>query len=85
MLHAHSYPTVKKLFERCANEGLGWKDIGEHYGIALFLKDILRFDMHFLAVSKFMQNKLKYNSEIFFFIIRPIALYWGNNHLKKIY
>lgn len=85
MLHAHSYPTIKKLFQRIANEGLGWKEVGDNYGIVLLLKDIFRIDMHWLAIKALLRKKLKYNSEIWFFFIRPIALYWGNKYLKTAY
>lgn len=85
MLHAHSYTNIKKLFQRIANEGLGWKNIGENYGIRLLLKDIFRIDMHLLTINALLKKKLKYNSEIWFFFIRPIALYWGNKFLKTVY
>ncbi|MEK7558673.1 MAG: glycosyltransferase [Patescibacteria group bacterium] len=85
MLHAHSYTKVKKLFQRIANEGLGWKEVGENYGIGLLLKDFFRIDMHLLAINAFFKKRLKYNSEILFFFIRPIALYWGNKFRKTIY
>ncbi len=85
MLHAHSYTSIKKLFQRTANEGLGWKNVGENYGMRLLLKDVFRIDMHLLAVNAFLKKKLKYNSEIWFFFIRPIALYWGNKFLKTAY
>lgn len=66
MLHAHAYKNISQLFQRVANEGLGWKEVGVNYGIGLFLKDILRIDMHWLAIRAFFTNKLKYNSETFF-------------------
>lgn len=85
MLHAHSYPTIRALFQRVSNEGLGWKQVGEQYGIGLFLKDIFRIDLHLLALKAVLKNKLKYKSEILFFFIRPIALYWGNHFANSIY
>lgn len=84
-LHAHSYPTIKALFRRISNEGLGWKEVGEKYGIDLFLKDISRIDLHLLALKAMLKNKLKYKSEVLFFLIRPIALYWGSNFAKNVY
>ncbi len=84
-LHAHSYLTVKNLFQRVSNEGLGWRQVGENYGPSLLLKDIFRIDLHLLALKALLKNKLRYNSEIFFFFIRPIAIYWGNNFAKKVY
>lgn len=85
VIHAHSYKNVKNLFQRIANEGLGWKELGENYGISLLLKDLLRFDMHWLAIKAFFTDKLKFNSEIWFFFIRPIAICWGNKFLKTVY
>lgn len=85
LLHAHAYKTIKSVFKRCANEGHGWKEVGENYGVNLFLKDICRIDLHIQAIQALVQNKLKYNSEIFFFFLRPIALYWGNHFTKKVY
>lgn len=85
VLHAHSYPTLNSLFHRISNEGLGWKQVGEKYGIGLFLKDICRIDLHLLAIRATLNNKLKFNSEIFFFFIRPIALFWGNNFAHNTY
>lgn len=84
-LHAHSYPTIKSLFNRVSNEGFGWKQIGEKYSIFLLLKDLVRFDLHVLTVKALFKNKLKYRSEILFFFIRPVALYWGSHFAKSVY
>jgi len=85
VLHAHSYPTIKSVFQRVSNEGLGWKQVGVKYGINLLLKDMFRIDLHWQALKAIFTNKLKYRSEILFFFIRPIALYWGNNFAKIVY
>ncbi len=85
VLHAHSYPTIKSLFGRVSNEGLGWKELGEKYGIKLLLKDIFRVKLHLLALETLLKGKLKYPSEVLFFLIRPVALYWGSNFAKTIY
>lgn len=85
VLHAHSYKTIKSLFNRCSNEGLGWKDLGEKYGVAKMLKDICRLDMHMKAIRALIKGELKFKSELFFIFIRPVALYWGNNYAKSLY
>lgn len=85
MLHAHSYTTIRSLFNRVSNEGLGWKQVGEKYSAFLLLKDLLRFDLHMLALKALIENKIKYSSEVLFFIIRPVALYWGNHFAKSVY
>lgn len=85
VLHAHSYLTIKSLFGRISNEGLGWKEVGEKYGIMLLLEDVFRIDLHSLALRALLEGKLKFPSEVLFFLIRPIALYWGNNFTKATY
>lgn len=85
VFHAHSYKTIGSLFRRISNEGIGWKQVGENYGINLFLRDIFRIDLHILAIKAFIHRRLKYNSEIFFFLMRPVALYWGNHFTKRVY
>lgn len=85
VVHAHSYKNVKNLFQRIANEGLGWKELGENYGVSLLLKDLLRFDMHWTALKACASGKLKFSSEKWFFFIRPLAIFWGNKFLKEVY
>ncbi len=85
VLHAHSYKTIKSLFNRCSNEGIGWKDINETYGFLTMLKDICRVDMHIKAFRAFINKDMKFKSEFFFIFIRPIALYWGNHYAKSLY
>lgn len=82
--HAHNYPTIRSLFNRVANEGLGWREVGERYGISLMIQDLLRFDLHYLAAKALLRGELKYPSEVLFFLIRPIALFWGNHQLKQV-
>lgn len=85
VIHAHAYTTIESLFRRVANEGLGWRQVGEHYTFRAMLEDLLRFDLHWLAMNALINGKLKYASEILFFILRPIALFWGNNCRKVVY
>lgn len=85
VFHAHPYTTIRSLFKRVSNEGLGWKQAGEKYNLYLFLKDTSRIDLHFLAIKNLINNKLNYPSEILFFLIRPLALYWGSHFAKHVY
>lgn len=85
VLHAHLYTTIKSLFNRCSNEAFGWKELGENYGVLTMLKDILRVDLHIKCLKAFIRGDIKYRSEFFFILIRPIALYWGNHYAKAIY
>lgn len=85
VLHAHLYTTVKSLFNRCSNEGIGWKELGENYGFLTMLKDISRIDLHLKALKAYMFGDIQYKSELFFIFIRPIAVYWGNHYAKTIY
>lgn len=83
--HAHNYPTVQTLFHRIANEGLGWRQVGEGYSIRLMLRDLLRLDLHYLAARALFRGELKHLSEALFFLIRPVALFWGNNLMKQVH
>lgn len=85
VLHAHTYKTVKSLFNRCSNEGLGWKDIGEAYPVRNLLKDLLRVDLHIKTLRALARGDLQYPTEIFFHFIRPIAIFWGNHFAKGLY
>lgn len=85
VLHAHSYKSIKTLFFRCSNEGLGWKDLEETYSITSMFKDILKFDLHLNTIKAFLNGDLKYNSELLFHLIRPISVYWGNHFAKSLY
>lgn len=85
VLHAHSYKTIRPLFNRCSNEGLGWSELGEKYRFTTMLKDIFRFDLQFKALLALINGELKFIPEIFFFFIRPVGLYWGNNYARSLY
>lgn len=85
VLHAHSYKTVRSLFNRCSNEGLAWADLNYKYGFLTMLKDILRLDLHFKAIKALVNGELKYPSEAFFIFIRPLGLFWGSNFAKNLY
>lgn len=85
VLHAHSYKTIRSLFNRCSNEGLAWADIGEKYGVQYLMKDIFRFDLHLQAIKAIIKGNMKYWSEVFFIFVRPLGLFWGSNFAKKLY
>ncbi len=84
-LHAHSYASIESLFNRISNEGFGWSQVGEIYGLRLMLKDLFRIDLHGSALKALFKGKLRFFSEILFFLIRPVALYWGNHYAKSVY
>ncbi len=85
VIHAHTYKTVGSLVKRISNEGVGWKQVGVNYGARLLVKDLLRMDLHIHAIRALFRHDLKYNSEIFFIILRPVALFWGNHFAKRVY
>jgi len=85
VLHAHSYKTVKSVFNRCSNEGLGWKDLDVKYSFTDMVRDIARLDLHIETFKALFTSRLKYASEILFPFIRPIGLYWGNHFAKRLY
>ncbi len=85
VLHAHSYKTIRSLFNRSSNEGLGWKDLRVNYSLIDLLYDMTRIDLHLETLKVLLAGKLKYASEILFHFIRPMGLYWGNHFATSLY
>ena len=63
------------MFNRCSNEGLGWKDLDVKYSFTDMVRDIARLDLHTETFKALFTSRLKYASEILFPFIRPP--YWG--------
>lgn len=85
VLHAHSYKTIRPLFNRCSNEGLAWADLGEKYGFFTMIKDIFRLDLQLKVLLALIRGELKFVPEILFFVIRPVGLFWGSHYEKLVY
>lgn len=85
VLHAHSYKTIRSLFNRCSNEGLAWADLHYKYDFWTMIKDISRIDLHIKAIQALISGELKYIPEVFFIFIRPIGLFWGSNFATTLY
>lgn len=85
VFHAHTYKTMRSLFDRCSNEGYGWFEIGERYNMLSMIRDVFNIDMYRKTMLGLFRGEIKYPSELFFVFIRPIGLYWGNHFAKMLY
>jgi rhamnosyltransferase len=77
--HGHQYE-VRSVFKRCENEGFGWKWVGEHYGFGNLLFDLLSPGAWVKLGLGIVTGKVRSAAELFFPLIRPVAVYRGNRH-----
>jgi len=80
--HGHQYDTAS-LFRRCENEGFGWKWAGERYGAGNMLMDLLSPSAWVKLGLGIATGKVRSGAELFFPVIRPIAVYRGNRHGRE--
>ena len=75
--HGHQY-SVRSLFRRCENEGLGWRRVGERYGFTDMLLDLGQPATYVKLVFGIVTGKVRTLSEVLYVWIRPIAVLKGN-------
>lgn len=80
--HSHMYSVVS-LAKRCENEGLGWRNVANHYSFYDMLRDIFNREIIRLLWRGIVTHKIKRLSELLFPLIRPIYVYKGNNFTKQ--
>ena len=79
--HGHTY-SVSSLFRRCENEGLGWRWVGERYGMADMLLDLLEPRSYAKLILGLVRGQIRTFAELLFIWIRPVAVYKGNHFTK---
>ena len=75
--HGHRY-SVRSLFRRCADEGMGWRWIGETYGIGDMLLDLFDPRSYIKWAQGFLTGQMRTPAELLFIWVRPLAVYKGN-------
>jgi rhamnosyltransferase len=75
--HGHWY-SVRSLFRRCADEGMGWRWVGEEYRVGAMLLDLIEPRSYVKLALGLATGKIKTAAELLFIWIRPIALLKGN-------
>ena len=84
VFHSHNY-TIRSLMNRCQNEGLGWRLLGERYTFGDMLSDFWVPTMWRELVLGLWCRRLKMSAaEILFPWLRPIFVWYGNRWLGDI-
>ena len=74
--HGHQY-SLRSLFRRCENEGLGWRWVGENYSLLAMLLDLLRPSSYGKLVWGLLRGRIRTPAELLFIWVRPIAVFKG--------
>jgi rhamnosyltransferase len=83
VFHAHSY-SLASLAKRCANEGLGWKIVGESYSALDMVRDMFKPGIWRQAISGLVRGQIATPAELMFPLVRPFSVFFGN-HVRKRY
>lgn len=75
--HAHDY-LITSLFNRCRNEGIGWRYVGERYSLLHALSDLTKRELLRSWYESFLTGEIRTWSEALFPILRTAGLWVGN-------
>jgi rhamnosyltransferase len=81
--HTHNY-TNHELLRRCSSEGTGWRALGEVYTIADLTRDLFNRTSWTELVRGVRGRRIRTAGELFFPVLRPLALFWGNHFTRKV-
>lgn len=81
--HTHDY-NVRSLLRRCVSEGFGWRLVGERYRLRDAIHDLLVQAPWREWRSALRNEQLETWGEIWFPLLRPLALWWGNCWAKRV-
>jgi rhamnosyltransferase len=80
--HGHWY-SVRSLFRRCADEGMGWRWVGEEYRIADLLLDLFEPRSYAKLALGLLTGQVRTAAELLFIWVRPLAVYKGNRFPRE--
>ncbi|MBJ6801033.1 glycosyltransferase family 2 protein [Geomonas propionica] len=80
--HTHMY-TVTSLAKRCENEGLGWRNVGVHYGFSDMIADMTNGEIWQTLREGLAKSEVKRIAEVLFPFIRPFFIYKGNKFTRS--
>jgi len=80
--HGHWY-SLRSLFERCSEEGLGWRWIGERYRFADMLLDLVDPRSYAKLALGLLSGQIRTTPELLFIWVRPLAVYKGNRFPRE--
>ena len=82
VLHHHTY-SLRSLYKRCRNEGLGLRAVGCGYGAADLSMDLLRPSLWRAECRELLRGALRTPAEILFPIVRPCAVFAGSTFARS--
>ena len=81
--HTHNY-TNRELLRRCSSEGTGWRALGEAYTIGDLTRDMFNRATWRELARGIRDRRIRTAGELFFPMLRPMALYWGNHFARDV-
>ena len=83
VFHSHDYD-LGALVRRCQSEGFGWSFLGENYSLLDMTKDMMQPGIYADLGRGLRQRRVRSAAELFFPLLRPLALYWGNHWSRGV-
>jgi len=82
VLHHHTY-TLRGLYKRCRNEGLGLRRLDCAYGETDLVRDLARLPVWRAWAREFVRGGLRTPAALAFPVVRPCAVYLGSRFARK--
>lgn len=82
--HNHVY-TVKSLFRRTVNMGVGWRAVGIRYTLRDLLRDFFHYEVFQNFVYGIRYRQIRTMAELLFPVLSPVFLWIGNNLKRAVY
>jgi rhamnosyltransferase len=76
VLHHHTY-TLRTLYKRCRNEGMGLVALGCDYTTGELVRDFVSLGKYKTWLREFAKGNLRNPAALLFPIVRPVAVYVG--------
>ncbi len=80
--HTHDYG-FPGLLRRCSSEGFGWRLVGERYPLRTALSDMAQRGVWKQWRAGLRSAEIRRPSEFLFPVVRPLALWWGNQWARR--
>lgn len=81
--HSHDYPRISLLATRCANEGLGYRNVGITYTVRDLVFDLLRPSCWYFWLMGLLRGRIGTLPEMLFPLVRPFAVFIGNRYCRE--
>jgi glycosyltransferase involved in cell wall biosynthesis len=81
--HTHFYD-LRSLLRRCVSEGFGWRLLGEHYRFGDMVADLVHRRTWRDRREGLRSGGIRTGSEKWFPVLRPAAVWWGNNFSRRV-